>query len=587
MSGEQQPLLEPAQGLQNDELADTASSSTLRQNEEEPKITPLPMKQISILLLMQLSEPISYSVIYPFVAQLVNETGVTGGDKSKIGYYAGMIESVFFLTESVITLQYGRISDRIGRRPVLMFGLLGQAVSIFLFGLSKQFWQLVASRSLSGALNGNVGVVKSMVVELTDETNQAQAFAFTPMVWSLGSTLGPLIGGTLSHPAKHLPRMFDHRNLIGRRPVLLFGMFGQALSIFSVGLSKKFWQLVFSRALSGALNGNLGVAKSMVVELTDETNQAQAFAFLPIVWSTGSTLGPFLGGTLSHPAKVLPSLFDTPFWNEYPYFLPCLVAAIYSSCVFIVGALFLKETHTTHAKHSCAEGSTENSAAPPYAPQPRRSVSIRSVLTRRARIAIANYAFLAFTDITYLGLLPIVFAVSIQDGGLGFDPRTIGLVLGLQGIVTGLVQVFFFAPLHRRLGSKKLYVTGFLCYCLLILSIPVMHTLAALEMRRTLWAILGLHVALSCPAFMAFSCVFIYVNSAAPSKDSLGTLNGISQTIISIIRAIGPATATSLFSLSVRKNTLGGNFVYAILLGMSCVGVYASQWLKEEKRAYE
>ncbi|CAE6475066.1 unnamed protein product [Rhizoctonia solani] len=489
MSGEQQPLLGSPHVPCEDgcRTTDTAAGPVQHQNrDDERKLTPLPMKHLSILFSMQLSESIASTVIYPFVAQFVNETGITGGDGSKVGYYAGMIESIFFLTESLFTLQYGRISDRIGRRPVL-----------------------------------------------------------------------------------------------------LFGIFGQALSIFSVGLSKKFWQLVFSRALSGALNGNLGVAKSMVVELTDETNQAQAFAFFPIVWSTGSTLGPFLGGTLSHPAKGFPNLFDTPFWNAYPYFLPCLVAAIYSSCIFIFGALFLKETHATHATHPCAEGSTGNSAAPPSAPQPRRSVSIRSVLTGRARIAIANYAFLAFTDIAYLGLLPIVFAVSIQDGGLGFGPRTIGLVLGLQGIITGLVQVFFFAPLHRRLGSKKLYVTGYSCYCLLILSIPVMHTLAALEMRRTLWAILGLHVILSCPAFMAFSCVMIYVNNSAPSKDSLGTLNGISQTIISIIRAIGPATATSLFSLSVRKNILGGNFVYAILLGMSCVGVYASRWLKEETRAYE
>ncbi|KAG8727360.1 hypothetical protein FRC11_013425 [Ceratobasidium sp. 423] len=134
---------------------------------------------------------------------------------------------------------------------------------------------------------------------------------------------------------------------IGRRPVLMFGLFGQALSIFSVGLSKQFWQLVFSRALSGALNGNIGVSKSMIVELTDETNQAQAFSLPPIIWSTGATLGPFIGGTLSHPAKLLPSVFDTPFWNKYPYFLPCLVAAAYAGCVFIIGGLFLKEVSAT------------------------------------------------------------------------------------------------------------------------------------------------------------------------------------------------------------------------------------------------
>ncbi|KAH7345486.1 major facilitator superfamily domain-containing protein [Rhizoctonia solani] len=489
MGDEQQPLLGPTHIPHEDACPpiEVAPATIQRENKDDEykAPTPLPMKQILILLLMQLSEPLGYTVIYPFVAQFVNETGITGGDGSKVGYYAGMIESIFFLTESMFTLQYGRISDRIGRRPVLMFGL-----------------------------------------------------------------------------------------------------FGQALSIFSVGLSKGFWQLVFSRALSGALNGNAAVAKSMVVELTDETNQAQAFAFLPIVWSTGSTLGPFLGGTLSHPAKLLPGVFDTPFWNKYPYFLPCLIAAVYSGCVFVVGALFLKETHAVQAGND-SNNTAEYGATSARATRPRRSVSVRSVLTKRACIAITNYACLAFTDITYLGLLPVVFAVSVKDGGLGLGPRAIGLILGLQGVVTGLVQVFFFATLHRRLGSKRLYRTGYLCYTLLILSLPIMHALAVLEMRRAIWIVLGLHIALSCPAFMAFSCVAIYVNSSAPSKDSLGTLNGISQTIISIIRAVGPVAATSLFALSVDKNILGGNFVYAILLGMSCMGLCASRWLKEVKRAYQ
>ncbi|CEL60266.1 putative peptide/nitrate transporter At3g43790 OS=Arabidopsis thaliana GN=ZIFL2 PE=2 SV=2 [Rhizoctonia solani AG-1 IB] len=356
MSDEQQPLLGPVHTLGEDAGQVISHSTDQNSHHKQTKPTPLPKKQIFILLLMQLSEPIAYSVIYPFIARLVNETGVTGGDESKVGYYAGLIESIFFLTESLLTLQYGRVSDRIGRRPVLMFGL-----------------------------------------------------------------------------------------------------FGQAVSIFSVGLSKKYWQLVFSRALSGALNGNTGVAKSMVVELTDETNQAQAFSFIPIVWSMGSTLGPFLGGTLSHPAKLLPSVFDTPFWHKYPYFLPCLVAAIYAAGVFVFGALFLKETHTVDTGHGVNEAAESNE----HRAKPKGSVPVRSVLTRRARIAIANYAALAFTDIAYLALLPVMFAVSVKGGGLGFNPRSIGLILGLQGITTGFVQVCLFAPLHRRFGSKKILVTGY------------------------------------------------------------------------------------------------------------------------------
>lgn len=57
-------------------------------------------------------------------------------------------------------------------------------LSIILFGISKTFLTLMISRALSGALNGNIGVMKSMMAEITDETNQAQAFSFMPLVFS-------------------------------------------------------------------------------------------------------------------------------------------------------------------------------------------------------------------------------------------------------------------------------------------------------------------------------------------------------------------------------------------------------------------
>ncbi|KAG8737253.1 hypothetical protein FRC10_008403 [Ceratobasidium sp. 414] len=457
--------------------------------------TPLPMKQISILLLL------------PFISELVNKTGITGGDSTKIGYYAGLIvspssfpvvalslhlapvkESIFFFTESLFVLQYGRVSDRVGRRPVLMFGL-----------------------------------------------------------------------------------------------------FGLALSIFSFGLSKSFGGLVVSRALSGVLNGNMGVAKSMMVELTDETNQAQCFAFLPVVWSTGSTIGPFIGGTLSNPAKLLPRVFDTPFWNEYPYFLPCLVAAMFTAFVFILSAFFLQETHHPHAEpelDSPPVVAEYGAADHPTRPAPRPTPSVRSVLTKRACIAIINYAFLAFCDITYLGIIPVMFAASTEHGGLGLTPRFIGLVLGLQGIITGIVQVFCFAPIHRRFGSKRTLVAGLTAYMCLTLSLPVMNALAHRGMWWAVWAVMGIHLGLSCPAFMAFGCMTIFVTSAAQSKHTLGTLNGISQTTASVIRAVGPATATSLFALSVNKQLLGGWFVYAVLASVNIAGLVASWWLKEQKRAH-
>ena len=64
---------------------------------------------------------------------------------------------------------------------------------MYCFGLSRTFAGLVVSRSLNGALNGNIGVIKSIMGELTDETNVARAFAWQPLPWSTGATIGCVV----------------------------------------------------------------------------------------------------------------------------------------------------------------------------------------------------------------------------------------------------------------------------------------------------------------------------------------------------------------------------------------------------------
>ncbi|KAF7980249.1 hypothetical protein HWV62_38981 [Athelia sp. TMB] len=172
--------------------------------------TALPKFQLFILLWVQLAEPITSQVIYPFINKLVAELPITGGDETKVGYYAGLIESLFFAAEAITVLQWSRYSDHVGRKPVILTGLFGLTLSIISFGLSKSFWGLVircgapntshdggscshgcmGSRCLSGLLNGNVGVLKSMMGELTDSSNIAQGMALVPIVWNSGATVG-------------------------------------------------------------------------------------------------------------------------------------------------------------------------------------------------------------------------------------------------------------------------------------------------------------------------------------------------------------------------------------------------------------
>jgi MFS family permease len=104
-----------------------------------------------------LTEPLAATVIYPFINQFVERTGITGGNEKKTGYYAGIVESTFFLAECLTVMSWGFLSDRYGRKPVLLLGPLGLFVATLCFGMSSQYFELMIFRSIQGVFNGNIG----------------------------------------------------------------------------------------------------------------------------------------------------------------------------------------------------------------------------------------------------------------------------------------------------------------------------------------------------------------------------------------------------------------------------------------------
>ncbi|KAJ7655322.1 major facilitator superfamily multidrug-resistance, DHA1 sub-family [Mycena rosella] len=200
--------------------------------------TPLPKLQLTIAILIQAAEALSATVIFPFVPQFVRDTGITGGDERKTGYWAGVLESVFFVAEFLSVYSWGRASDRFGRRPVLLLDPLGLAFALIGFGWSKNFGSLVVFRCAQGVFNGNIGVVKTVMAEIADSSNLAQIMALIPMAWSSGSTLGPIIGGLLSNPEERWPDSFGKLQILRENPYLLpcatVGLL--SLSFFLLGL---------------------------------------------------------------------------------------------------------------------------------------------------------------------------------------------------------------------------------------------------------------------------------------------------------------------------------------------------------------
>lgn len=75
-------------------------------------------------------------------------------------------ESMFFLAEMLTVFQWGWLSDRYGRKPVLLLGPLGLSFAMLGFGLSKSFWSLVTYRCLQGVFNGNIGTISLLYKSL-------------------------------------------------------------------------------------------------------------------------------------------------------------------------------------------------------------------------------------------------------------------------------------------------------------------------------------------------------------------------------------------------------------------------------------
>ncbi|CAG8502866.1 6138_t:CDS:2 [Ambispora gerdemannii] len=162
----------------------------------------LPLFPLFVLSIVIFSEPMSSTILLPFVYFIVRDFHLTDNDK-EIRFYAA---SSFFFAQFCCVIFWGYMSDKFGRRPILLIGLLGNIISCTSFDTSKTLWWAIASRSLNGGLNANVGVTKSLLGEITDSTNKARAFSMFGLTWGIGC-IRPTIGGYLSHPADHFSRL--------------------------------------------------------------------------------------------------------------------------------------------------------------------------------------------------------------------------------------------------------------------------------------------------------------------------------------------------------------------------------------------
>ncbi|KAJ6468340.1 major facilitator superfamily multidrug-resistance, DHA1 sub-family [Mycena sanguinolenta] len=437
--------------------------------------TPIPKFQVAIILLIQFSEPITALVIYPFVVQLVLDTGITGGEATKIGFYAGLLESSFFLAESLTLFYFGRLSDVYGRRTILLLGPLGLTISMLGFGFSKIFWFLLFFRCIQGVSNATMGVTRTVITEISDSTNIADIFSFVPLVWSIAGTIAPLIGGLLSNPAAKWPDTL----------------------------------------------GKIGILRN------------------------------------------------------HPYLLPCVVSGSIAFSAFVIAFFGLKETLPSRPRkgtgtpaetdpllsHDSQEASSSRELPPP----------MRELLIRPVLISLSTYGLLAFCNMAQDALVPLFFATPIPLGGLGLKPADIGLILSICGVSNAIVQALFGGWIIRRFGARRVFIAGFCGLSVQFAMYPLIGFLArrAGQVDVLVYTVLAFQLSCTFMVYLSFATASLFVMDAAPGKTSVASVNGMSLTVVTMMRSMAPSFASSLFAVSAEKQLAGGNFVYITLVIVS------------------
>jgi MFS family permease len=140
---------------------------------------------------VMLINAISYGIILPLLYPFVSTFGISPTGLS-------LLFATFSFFQLIATPIIGRLSDRYGRRPLLLLSLLGTAGSMVLFATAGSVWQLFLARMMDGITGGNMSVAQSVVADRFSGEKRAPAFGMLGAASGVGFMIGPAIGGFLS-----------------------------------------------------------------------------------------------------------------------------------------------------------------------------------------------------------------------------------------------------------------------------------------------------------------------------------------------------------------------------------------------------
>ena len=218
-----------------------------------PPLDPNAKKTIKIVFLTLFLDLVGFSIIFPLFPSLAKYylevdadnvflkaifgtietlTSAGGSNFSSIVLFGGALGALYSLLQFIAAPFWGSLSDKIGRKPVLIISVSGLALSYLLWFVSGSFTVLVIARLIGGIMGGNISTATAVVADVTTKENRSRGMAFIGIAFALGFIIGPAMGGLLSFIdlTKIYPILIEY----GVNPFSMPAIIAFILSLFNV-----------------------------------------------------------------------------------------------------------------------------------------------------------------------------------------------------------------------------------------------------------------------------------------------------------------------------------------------------------------
>lgn len=569
---------------------------------------------------MRFSEPLAFTSLFPYVYFMIRDFGIAE-DEASISKYAGYLSASFALTQFIFSIQWGKLSERIGRKPVLLFGLFGTSMCMLVFGFSPNFYVAIAARSLMGALNGNIAVLRTLIGETATERNhQAVAFSTLPLLWNVGSVVGPLIGGSkyLTRPKQDNPydphieaadglKQF-YNQFLDKHPyalsnivvaiVLWFGMvvgflfleethykakykkdYGVEMGDFllqRIGISTPVrpWQKKSKRSKTNQRNLE---SQPLLTEALDESNDS----------SVGNDSDDMDADTTMPPQQLYSSVQEDNESIESGESVGLLsrrmstaIIRRYSSKSTLRPEISRTFSHISGLSISRIETELEDS-------------TMKEIFTPAVVHTLSANALLAFHTVIYGEFLPVFLASKLKadllsfpfgiSGGFGFDSDFIGSLFSTTGLCGVFVVALVFPYLDRNFKAVHNYrVSQFVfpvVYCALPFYIFTLHEVNPRFSTETAKNLLYFNALVyQLASSTAFPQLVLLVHRSAKARHR-AFVNSAAISLNSLSRFVAPLTWGYLMSYFDSKGHAG--FTWFVLAFMPFLGLIQAFMMKE------